>query len=473
MLVTTVSNKEVERNLCIKINNEFYQKNIDCVLIENRWYRKNNIKVYFDYESQSYQLRDGSETRGIIAYYPDDMSFGFGEFKTNELSKSSFLQISSSSGFYVVNDGVFSAIPKILMRDGRYIFSLYAMKEGIFEHHGKLPGQPQYFYSFNRSYNCDNLLPLFININRDGIIPDLIDKSIKIPSVFKKYSFGLEFESASGGISEYDCKKFGLIPLKDGSIPGHEYVTIPMIGIDGVNLLKNQTNVLNNICTLNRDCSLHVHFGGFPLDPEKLLGLYNLMFMIQGELNHILPRDIFESGNYKSSGKNYCQRLPMMLNSVDKLYSMLSSGIGQWDGDMMKSHPEDPDRQRKWDNHSRYYNLNLINMFFGERIKTVEFRMHSPTYNFSKVINWICICMAILKYAEDMESPIIENKISLKEILENAFNKNQCNILEEYIAIRKAEFTQDSLIGDRGGYFDIVRDQSAGINSNFYKNIFE
>ena len=133
MLVNTISGNRVERSLCIKINNEFYEKNVDCVSIDNRWYRKTNIKVYFDHGTQSYELRNGSEVRGIIHYYEDNMSFSFGEFKLNLLSKSSYIQVSNSEGFYVVNDFVFSAIPKVLTRDGNYLFIKYAMRERFFD----------------------------------------------------------------------------------------------------------------------------------------------------------------------------------------------------------------------------------------------------------------------------------------------------------------------------------------------------
>lgn len=43
------------------------------------------------------------------------------------------------------------------------------------------------------------------------------------------------------------CKRLGLIPLRDGSITGLEYATIPHRGIKGVAALKESIEVLKNI----------------------------------------------------------------------------------------------------------------------------------------------------------------------------------------------------------------------------------
>lgn len=56
-------------------------------------------------------------------------------------------------------------------------------------------------------------------------------------------------------------------------------------------------------------------------------------------------------------------------------------------------------------------------MLFSER-KTIEHRLHTPTLNSTKVINWLFIVNAICKYAEKNMQKILttEGNISLKEV---------------------------------------------------------
>lgn len=63
--------------------------------------------------------------------------------------------------------------------------------------------------------------------------------------------------------------------------------------------------------------------------------------------------------------------------------------------------------------------MNFMNMFFTHR-HTVEARLHGPTTNRDKVINWFLICIAIIKYSKKYAREIItkDRTISLKEVLE-------------------------------------------------------
>ena len=51
-----------------------------------------------------------------------------------------------------------------------------------------------------------------------------------------------------------------------------------------------------------------------------------------------------------------------------------------------------------------YFWVNFINALCYNVNKTIEFRLLSPTYNFNKILLWIYIFNAILKYAESDKS---------------------------------------------------------------------
>ena len=313
-----------------------------------------------------------------------------------------------------------------------------------------------YIYSFERLYNSENLIEKFAQVDNSKYTEKLLVGQ-KYEEVIDKYSFGFEVETSAGIIPEYKCKQLGLIPLRDGSISGHEYTTIPMKGFAGINLLANQMKELKSSCNINKDCSVHLHLGGFPLEKAKILDLYNLCFSLQDEIGELFPYYVYQTSHYKSNGKDYCKKLPQKMNSIEILYNYLSDGHADWNGDLTRPHPSDPGRDRKWEVRSRYYYCNFINMLFGNNIKTVEFRVHNATTNIDKLVNWLYICMAILNYAEN-GTPI--KSIILKDVIEFSYNEETTAILLDYIKERKVynKMCQNKF-GDTYGYFDLIDDK--------------
>ncbi len=319
-----------------------------------------------------------------------------------------------------------------------------------------------YAYGFERLYNSEGLIGTFSKVDNSKYINQMINVekiSAKDLMVLRKYSFGLEIETANGIIPEFRCKELGLIPLRDGSITGHEYTTIPMYGSDGVNLLVNQMAEIKERCSIDRNCSVHIHFGNYSLDESKILNLYNLCYLLQNEIGAMFPYYIYNSGNYKSNGKDYCKKLPSRQTSIKQLYTYLADGNASWQGSFTEAHPSDPRRDRKWEIHQRYYYVNFINMLFGNGAKTVEFRIHSATTNSDKLVNWLYICMAILNYAEN--NLISETPMTLSEILEFSYSDKTVNILNDYIEVRKQYHkTCQQKYSDTYGYFDIQDDKT-------------
>ncbi len=112
---------------------------------------------------------------------------------------------------------------------------------------------------------------------------------------------------------------------------------------------------------------------------------------------------------------------------------------------------------------------NMMNMFFTNR-NTIEFRLHGPSCNVHKIVNWMLICTAIIKYAEAHALEIItmkEAKISLKDVLyifpEMNVRDVKANSISDYLYAyfehRKKVFASDIKNGDGISMWDIEQDE--------------
>lgn len=250
-------------------------------------------------------------------------------------------------------------------------------------------------YKFDKKYEAIENFKRF-----EGKQKVLCPKKYKLAEHLK-YTFGLEFETSQGYIPEDICYKDGLIPLRDGSISGIEYSTVVLSGDDGLALLEQQLHTLKKYTWFNKECSLHIHMGGFPLSEDTLFKLYILCKSLESRLASLLPRYTFNTSEYKANGKDYCKQLPTFRN-FQQMYELL---VGRkFYGDFSQPHPNDIRREAKWRIPTRYYWVNFINALCYGVNKTIEFRFLRPSYNFQKILLWLYILNAILRYAEVAES---------------------------------------------------------------------
>lgn len=245
-------------------------------------------------------------------------------------------------------------------------------------------------------------------------------------SKYLKYTFGLEFETSCGIIPEEICFRDGLVPLRDGSITGNEYSTVVLSGQEGLSLLYQQLQTLKEHTHFDKECSLHVHLGGFPLEKDKIWRLYNLCLSLEKKFKDILPQYTFNTSAYKASGKDYCKPLDIYRN-FESMYKTLT--LMDFIGDFSAPHPNDIERGHKWNVTTRYYWVNFINMLCYKVNKTVEFRFLRPSYNSERIFFWLYVFNAILLYAES------DNSItdSLSVIFKAVYPKEIYDMLiEEY-----------------------------------------
>lgn len=269
------------------------------------------------------------------------------------------------------------------------------------------------------------------------------------------YTFGIEFETAGGYIPQHQLYELGLIPLRDGSITGIEYSTVVLQGNEGLNLLKKQVEILDAHSIFDKDCSLHIHLGNFKLNGEILLAVNNLF--CNSDIRLYLPELTFTTHLYKTNQeKNYCE-FNSRYFSFSEMYETL---VGRnFFGDFEQPHPKDPTGTRKWCIKSRYKAVNFINAVCYHTPKTIEFRMLRPTYNFNKILGWLFIYGAFIKYAElnaSKTATFVKTKINLAHIIRSVYSAELSEILCEFLNMcERVVYAQASVQDNYGMRIDI------------------
>jgi len=211
------------------------------------------------------------------------------------------------------------------------------------------------------------------------------------------FTFGFEFETSCGYIPQMECYKNGLIPLRDGSITGLEYSSVVLDGNKGLNLLHQQLEQLKAHCRYDKECSLHIHVGGFPVYDKHILALYKVAKVFEKKITPYMPKWTYSTRYYKASRKDYCKKLWEDISTFDQLY--LTIAEQSYQRNLYENHPADPDRVQKWRVNSRYRWMNLVNMLCYKGPKTVEFRFLRPTFDETKIVFWLLLLTSIMRYA--------------------------------------------------------------------------
>lgn len=304
----------------------------------------------------------------------------------------------------------------------------------------------------------------------------------------KQYTFGVEIETSSGHLPVWKVlqEDLNLASVHDGSIlnenngGGAEYVTGVLKGSHGFFQLNKICSVLSKRCTVNQSCGIHVHIGGFENNREFSLFSYLLGHRIQDDLFSILPNN----RNYNE----YCKRIDMRSFNIDKLlpHNLFNCNKEKYKSKISKAYIEmykylalgqgiDKKHNKKFPHprgryaggreiSPRYLWLNMIpcNFSRGEGSSyTIEFRNHSGTLNYTKIMNWILICMAFVHFVENYKREILQGYyldsngvdkiLSLEYIIEKAYPKNKEKLLK-YINERRTKFSDEAKAGTTTEY---------------------
>jgi hypothetical protein len=114
----------------------------------------------------------------------------------------------------------------------------------------------------------------------------------------------------------------------------------------------------------------------------------------------------------------------------------------------------------------------------------VEFRLHEPTFNSEKVINWLFICAAFLKYAQKHTNDILNNVFprslednnvfprSLEDMLSSIYSSELAAELIKYYKARR-EFFELSYrkYSDGYGHYNLQLDPKITYGTNLIINV--
>ncbi|MBQ0113708.1 MAG: amidoligase family protein [Bacteroidales bacterium] len=295
-------------------------------------------------------------------------------------------------------------------------------------------------YPIGKNYNfCKISIPKNIILNE-------VDPEFEY---IKQYTMGLEYETSCGNIPWLDCLKYNLVPLYDGSITGHEYVTFPM-EYKEFNQIQTHLELLKTYTDYDKDCSLHIHFGGFPVQIPYIKKLMKYWNIFQNQIEQYLPEWCYQVENYKSNGKAYNRPYPSYFIFRSFYERTTGNKYVEDDGILYQPNRFDEDEIRKWEVHGRYFNMNIMHLISGECHKTVEFRFLHPTHNYYEIKWYILLLAAFLNFVQK-NVDTKNNTISIEKVLESTYPADVCErILNEGVKLNHLRKVQMSNY-DRAG----------------------
>ena len=309
--------------------------------------------------------------------------------------------------------------------------------------------------------------------------------------LLKDLTFGIELETVNGNLPNHLRNKYGVTICKDGSIKDAsgayppEYVTVPLTGGKGLQTIRNVSGEIAKRSDIDIKCSYHLHIGNIEITRIFMVAMYALSCKIQDQIFKMFP--YYKTNPNGIKEKNYCKKLPNMLNvysdthaspefvayinkSYSDIFSFLSGGLflGR---DNNRKNRTNPWPSGKWNIKSRYYWVNFVNLVFSER-NTLEFRIHTPTLNGHKIINWLFICNAIARYAEKYPYKCITDKtINIEDVFnyyKTSYESKYSTIVSDNIVTYYKErcdyFRNDYRNGDNISNTELVTDKDYDFN---------
>lgn len=454
------------------IQGKYYEVGVSCIRMpDSKWYRTTTGKILYDHfeERWIFSYESGNTMQGIV-----NKEGLIGSFSkkapwvligpknkavhcmTEELAMALGYQEAISDGlFYKPDDPNWKNLSRPALPD--YAKSTTYSLEDVPEKKKKL----------RETYELQK--------------PKVSRKLLKLAKLIP-YSFGVEIETSNGHIPLRILDKLPLIALRDGSVSGVEYTTIPLQGAKGLHFLELICQELSKRTTINQQCSVHIHLGGVRKDKLYVLSLWKVCSLIQDDFVKYFP--FTRTNQYNPERKVYCKKLPdlgidyeRILNSkdpkqfsetltgeFDKFYKFLNNvtlGTVQ-SAKIQKEVKEDYSwklnkklvvfdtlnkihsiQGPKWNKVMRYHYVNFLNLFFSEA-NTVEWRIHEASTNYDKILAWLLICCAITTYAEKTKRCLCLTSLNILDIIIEYFDNKMASVLIEYLKERRNLFYSES-----------------------------
>ena len=442
----TLFNKPTEENKKYRrIQGELYEENRSVFLIDGKWRRIIAPGIYINMYNEVSKIEDDIPLLKCLIGRDKDGNLIFAKMDKRCYNKIMVLiKVNNIIEYYY-------AWPDLCLEnfDLRFNNKLnFYYETSITEDELRAYSKP-FKYESPFIYNSYELLNVYKK-TKEHIFNN--DKKIYIDPLIEKYledvTFGIEFETSEITFIPNDIlMKYGVIPLRDGSIRGYEFTTIPLTGAQGLQDLYYICQSLKNNCRYNNQCSVHIHMSinGMPKKDIKFIErILNLGFQIQNEIYDIVPEYKYYDYDCIKS-KNYTKPIPALWvkclyvsETEDKetketevkkdfeLETSISEFLTGKPNDKILIdgiHPSNPDNQHKWNIQERYYWLNTIPYFFNNG--TIENRILEATFDHQTIVDWIILTASLIKFAMDENN---KNKIvDMFDIAEYSKNKSVIN----------------------------------------------
>jgi hypothetical protein len=471
---------------CRKFAEGYLVKGIDIEYVQETWIRID--KLVFDYELQK---------EVHLAEKP--LSYGIVKIDEDGLLEKGYYTANPYKNCSVRIDGkLIQCIDWQILPDDKYHENLsegiYYPLKGLNKQDVEQLAAKRFLVNFDKhGYNAeDNKAKFNAQIELYNNSPIKVDKDLQqVAKYLGDLSIGCEFETINGTMPEHILNKYGVIICKDGSIRDGanyppEYTTVPLTKAKGLQVLRDLPKEIAKRSDINVCCSLHNHIGGFTIDRVMFVSLYRLCTKIQDDVFKMFPAYKVNWEYVKE--KNYCEKLPTIVatfgkknynryinNSYHDIYRFLSGGVAFGEA-YNRTKKTNPWGKNKWDIRTRYHWVNFINPLFGKR-DTIEFRVHTPTLNSDKVLNWVFMSSAIIRFAETKILDCIGAKpITFTDVLNwygdyfkteeaKQFSQNLIN----YYNNRVEYFVADAARGDNLSPKELIDDQDFKFNTTIIK----
>lgn len=172
--------------------------------------------------------------------------------------------------------------------------------------------------------------------------------------------------------------------VSDGSC-GLELVSPPLHGEEGFRQLKVVCDLLNKYnVKIDKRCGLHVHHDAHDFTIQNFQNIFAIYTRYRKAFDSMMPESRRGNNNF------YCKDL-----SFSRNYSSEASEV-----DQMFKEKEISFLASKWNSGSRYAKVNIQSYY---RHGTVEFRQHSGTANYEKIMNWIILTQLVVNKSFDIK----------------------------------------------------------------------
>ena len=473
--ITTIKGEELPISQAKKFPTGYYkigdinvENSGDCYKVNNKFYRIETGQIIFNHSIKQYQLLTQDVIFGII----ENNQLGY--FNRNEQTKIPVILENGTK--------TFAQSEEILKKNLNFREQL---STGDFIHISKLNCRdfnkivpPKNEYKTSLPYDSNGITKKHLDIYNNLYDSNLNIYCYQLGKYLGDLTFGLEFETVAGFVPERITKKLGLIPLRDGSIPGLEYVTVPLSGSKGIQTIVDICKELKNRTKYDNSCALHLHIGGIPRTPEFILAFLKVSSWLQNDIFTLFP--LYKKYNLGIKNKNYSKPYdmfeifngldPVINNSnitknFDNLFSFLTSDKSKFndygnDLNNVNNHPLDPSSNQKWNIKTRYFFHNFIPLIFGNK-QTIEFRIHTPTFDYYRILMFLLFNSLMIKFTLKYQKNILEQPDFFKKINNQGDSRtNLFNLL--YFYRNNESFSNEVTIMMRSlyNYFQLRKQKS-------------